>query len=81
MDCCMVSTDVVFALVVSKILFSWVVFDVKLPCLNSICNPEKNASPLIESAVFLLSYLQCLLPWSYRNAPMLVVADAPFLLA
>ncbi len=40
----MVSTNVVLALVVSKILFSWVVFDVKLPCLNSICNPENCVS-------------------------------------
>jgi hypothetical protein len=37
----MVSTNVVLALVVSKILFSWVVLDVKLPCFNCIRNPEK----------------------------------------
>ncbi len=34
----------VFTLVVRKIFFPWVVFDVKFLLLHSICNPEKQIS-------------------------------------
>jgi hypothetical protein len=36
----MVCAEMVFALVVSKIFFSGIVLDVKLPGLNCISNPE-----------------------------------------
>ena len=44
MDGLVVSTWVVFTLVVRKIFFPWVVFDVKFLLLHSICNLEKCIS-------------------------------------
>jgi hypothetical protein len=43
-NCYMMCAKMVFALVVSKIFFPWVVFDVKLPCFHCIHNPENLIS-------------------------------------
>jgi hypothetical protein len=42
MDCCVVGTNVVLTLVVSKVFLPWVVFDVKFLLCHSICNPKKS---------------------------------------
>ncbi len=41
MDCLVVSTEVVFTLVVCKVFFPRVVFYVKFHLFNSICNPKE----------------------------------------
>jgi hypothetical protein len=55
-DCLVMSTEVVFTLVVSKVFFPRVVFDVKFPLFDSICNPKEThfhqaRSLLLDSVV------------------------------
>jgi hypothetical protein len=43
-DCSVVSASVVLTLIVSKVLFSRKVFDVKFVLFYSICNPKNRIS-------------------------------------